>query len=91
MKLRLTTLLIAIVLTGSMAAAVHVYGAHSTPGIRLMVANLPGIAFGLWATSLIREDPGLYPVLYVVCSLVNWAFYFYLVKAALLLKRRFLN
>ncbi len=87
MKIRLTALLIAISLTGSMAAAVHVYGAHSTPGIRLAIANLPGSIVGVWASMLIGETPWLY----LVCALANWAFYFYLINAVLLLKHRFLN
>jgi hypothetical protein len=87
MILRLTTLLIAVVLTSSMATAVHAYGAHSTPGLWLAIANFPGIAPGVWVSSLIGESPWLY----LVCAAVNWAFYFYLVKVVLLMKRRFLS
>jgi hypothetical protein len=79
MTLRVTTLLIAVVLTRLMA--------HSTPGIRLMIVNFPGVAAMIWAGLLIGENH----VMYVVCALVNWAFYFYLAKAALALKSRFLN
>jgi hypothetical protein len=87
MKLRLITLLIAVVLASLMAAAVHIYGAHSAPGIRLAVVNLPGLAVALWASYLVGENL----VFYTVCALANWAFYFYLVKGAALLKRRISN
>ena len=87
MALRLITLLIAVVLTSLMAIAMHVYGAHSTPGIRLMIVNLPGFAVMIWGGLLIGDNP----VMYGVCALVNWAFYFYLAKAVLLLKSRFWN
>jgi len=50
----------------------------------LALANLPGSIVAAWASLLIGE--GL--TFYVVCALANWAFYFYVIKAALLLKRK---
>jgi len=84
MKIHVIALLIVLVLTGSLAAAAHAYGSHSTPGIRLMLANLPGIAVGLWVGQWIENDY----VFYALSALANWVFYFYLIKGALLLKRK---
>ncbi|MFZ0954784.1 MAG: hypothetical protein WAN60_00455 [Candidatus Sulfotelmatobacter sp.] len=84
MKAHLIALLIAAALTGSLAAAAHAYGSHSTPGIRLMLANLPGIVVGLWVGQWIENDY----VFYALSAVVNWVFYFYLIKGAMLLKRK---
>ena len=72
-------------LTSSMAIAFYVYGTHSTPGINLAFANLPGSLVGIWASRLVEENIALY----AVCGLVNWAFYFSLAKGAMLLRRKF--
>lgn len=70
-----------------MATAAHVYGWHSTPGIWLALLNLPGFLVAVWVSYLIGENV----VSYVVYGLVNWAFYFYLAKGAVLLKRKLSN
>ncbi|MGD0758086.1 MAG: hypothetical protein ABR921_04205 [Candidatus Sulfotelmatobacter sp.] len=88
MKVHLIALLIVVALTGSMAAAAHAYGWHSTPGIRLMLANIPGIAVGLWVGMWMRENEYVF---YVLSAATNWVFYFYLIKGALLLKRKLSN
>ena len=91
MRLRIATLLVAVVLASGVAAAAGKYGAHSTPGIRLFMANLPGSIIVVWVGLLIGKGLMLYGgglMFYVLCSLANWAFYFYVIKAALLLKRK---
>jgi hypothetical protein len=83
MKLRLTTLLTAIVLAGSLAAVAHVYGEYSTPGICLQIANLPGSFVALVLSWTIGEKLAFY----AVCAFVNWGVYFYLAKKAVFWKR----
>jgi hypothetical protein len=84
MGLRFSTLLVAAVMAISMAMAGSMYGAHSTPGIRLLVVNLPGVIVALWAGYLVGE--GI--LFYIVCALANWAFYFYVAKGAIALHKR---
>jgi hypothetical protein len=87
-KIVLFTFVLALALATAMAIAAYKYGWHSTPGIRLALANFPGSIVGALVSSLTGDDN---PVPYIVCALANWAFYFGLVKGALLLKRKFLN
>jgi hypothetical protein len=91
MKVALIALLIVIVLTGSMAAAGHLYGWHSTPGILLMLVNLPGFGVAAWCVSLVGPILEHDFVLYVISAPLNWVFYFYLIKGAVLLKRKLSN
>ena len=91
MKLHLIALLIVLVLTTSMATAVYVYGAHSTPGIRFLMLNVPGVAVAVWVGSRIRSIGENNFVFYAIAAAVNWVFYFYLVSGAALLKRKLSN
>ena len=91
MKLHLIALLIVLVLTTSMATAVYVYGAHSTPGIRFLMLNVPGVAVAVWVGSRIRSIGENNFVFYAIAAAVNWGFYFYLVSGAALLKRKLSN
>jgi hypothetical protein len=84
MKLRWITLLLAILMAGAMAIAIQIYGAHSTPGIRLSILNAPGVFIGLWASLIIGEN--LFA--YVLIPLANWAFYFYATKGIIVLYRK---
>jgi len=77
-------LLVAAVMAISLAVAVSVYGVHSTPGIRLAIANLPGLIVAAWASTLVGE--GI--LFYSICVLANWAFYYYLAKGAIALHKR---
>jgi hypothetical protein len=95
MKLALFTLLAAAAFTLSLPTAAHYYGTHSTPFIRFSIANLAGTAVGLLVSSWIegsgKNDFGFWVRFCFLCALVNWAFYFYLIKGAVFLKRRLLN
>lgn len=53
-----------------------------------MLANIPGIAVGLWVGMWMRENEYVF---YVLSAATNWVFYFYLIKGALLLKRKLSN
>jgi hypothetical protein len=87
-KIVLFTFVIALALTTSMAIEVYKYGPHSTPGIRFAVANFPVVLVAAWVSLLTGDDN---PVMYIVCALANWAFYFGLVKGVLLLKGKVSN
>lgn len=86
MKLYWAALVIAIAFAGSMAIVLHVYGAHSTPGIWMAVGGFPGtivgVWFGIWAG---RSDF----VFFVVTALVNSAFYFVVARGMVRLKSKF--
>jgi hypothetical protein len=88
MKVYLIALLIVVALAGSMAAAAHTYGWHSTPGIRLMLLNLPGTGVAIAIVSRVERIGANDLMLYLICMPVNWVFYFYLIKGAMLLKRK---
>lgn len=79
------TFVLALGMTTTMAILGHVYGWHSTPGILISLANCPGAIVGVWASMLVAEGPGFY----VLSGLVNWAFYFYVIKGMMLLIRKF--
>jgi hypothetical protein len=81
----LLTFLLALGMTFAMVILTHEYGGHSTPGIRIFVANCPGAIVAAWVSLLV----GFGPTFYVVTVLANWAFYFYLIKGVTLLIRRF--
>jgi len=49
MKLYLSALLFGAALASALAIVVHIYGPHSTTGIWMMVAGLPGTVIGSWA------------------------------------------
>lgn len=83
MKLYLSALLFAIALASALAIVVHVYSPHSTPGIWMMLAGIPGTVVGVWIGLLTRENEFVF---YFVAVLVNWAFYVYLAKGLLWLK-----
>jgi hypothetical protein len=84
----LIALVMTIILEASMATAVHAYGWHSTPGIWLALLNLPGIVPAIWILLRIGSSGEYDSLLYVICGLVNWVFYFGLISVALILKRK---
>jgi hypothetical protein len=91
MKTFLISLLIAISLAGSMAAAANVYGWHSTPGIWLFLLNLPGTGVAAAAISRVAPNGESDSTLYLISVPVNCAFYCLLVKGLMLVKRKFSN
>jgi arginine exporter protein ArgO len=88
MKVYLSALLFAAALASALAIVVHIYGPHSTPGIWMMVAGLPGTVIGTWAGLLTRQR---IVVFYFATVLANSAFYFILVKGFVWLKRRLMK
>jgi hypothetical protein len=87
-KIVLFTFVPALALATAMGIAEYKYCPTSTPGLRLLVANFPGVIVALWVSLLTGDDN---PVMYIVCALANWAFYFGLLKGLLLLKWKLSN
>jgi hypothetical protein len=83
MKVVLIALLVAVVLTSSVPIAFHLFG-FAVLGTWMMVVSFPGsIAAGwLWNHNVGGAE------VYFAWTLVNWAFYYFLIKGALLLKRK---
>jgi hypothetical protein len=83
MKLALIALLIAVVLTSSAPIAFHLFG-FAALGTWMMVVSFPGSIAAAWLWDHNVGSAGVY------CSwtLANWAFYYLLIKGALLLKRK---
>lgn len=82
-KIYLPTFLLAIALPIALALVSESVGLHSTPGIRLAIAGLPGTLFGVWAGSALGDND---LVFYVTTALVNWAFYVGVAKGIIVLK-----
>jgi hypothetical protein len=71
MKLRVMTLLVALALAGLLAIAGHHLGCHSTPGILLAFANLPGCVVAAWVVPVGADFS-----FYALCTSAIWTFYF---------------
>jgi len=82
-KIYVTTFLLAISLPIALAVVSKSPGIHSTPGIWLMLAGLPGTIIGTW-TGMAVADNGL--LFYVATALANWTFYLCVAKGVLWLK-----
>jgi hypothetical protein len=82
-KIYLPTFLVAIAIPIALAIVSGSVGIHSTPGIRLVIAGLPGTIVGA-GTVLVFGDNN--PLFYVTTALANWAFYLSVAKGVILLK-----
>jgi hypothetical protein len=79
-------LLVSVAFAGSMIVASSMYGWHSTPVFWLAGPNLPGLTLASSISPERDRDPGAW--FYPIWLLVNWAFYFLLIKGVTLLKNK---
>lgn len=84
-KIYLPTFLLAIAIPIALAVVSESPGINSTPGIRLLIAGLPGTMIGAW-TGIVSGSN--IPLFYVTTALANWAFYLSVAKGVILLKGR---
>jgi hypothetical protein len=82
-KTYVTTFLFAISLPIAIAVVSKSSGIHSTPGIGLMLAGLPGTMIGIW-TGMAFADNGL--LFYFATAVANWTFYLCVAKGMLWLR-----
>jgi hypothetical protein len=82
-KIYLPTFLLAIAVPIALAIVSGSVGIHSTPGIRLFIAGLPGTIVGAWTVMVFGSNN---PLFYFTTALANWAFYLSLAKGVILLK-----
>ncbi|MFZ0884630.1 MAG: hypothetical protein WAN14_14625 [Candidatus Acidiferrales bacterium] len=85
-KIYLTTFLLAIALAIALEAVSKSPGAHSTPGIWLMLAGLPGTLVGGWIYDALRGND---LVFFVATAIANWVFYICIAKGVIFLKGKF--
>ncbi len=79
--------LLACSLPAALASVVRSPGIHSTPGIWLILAGVPGTFAAVWLYDWIGEGFAFYAVI----AAVNWVFYLGLVKGVLALKQLILQ